>query len=84
MGCLAHTEAVIDFGDDDREDDISDAALTALLPRVHKLKAELEMHLKDGRRGEIVREGGHIALAGPPNAGECCHISVLFICCYKS
>jgi tRNA modification GTPase len=69
MSCLAHTEAVIDFGDDDREDDVSDAAMTALVPRIRQLKAELEAHLQDGRRGEIVREGVHIALAGPPNAG---------------
>jgi hypothetical protein len=34
MSCLAHFEAVIDFGDDDREDDVSDAAITALLPKV--------------------------------------------------
>lgn len=72
MSCLAHTEAVIDFGDDDREDDVSDAALLALQPRVKKLLNELQGHLKDGRRGELVREGIHIALAGPPNAGNCC------------
>ena len=70
MSCLAHTEAVIDFGDDDREDDVSDAALHALQPRVRTLLAELQRHLQDGRRGELVREGIHIALAGPPNAGE--------------
>ena len=70
MSCLAHTEAVIDFGDDDREDDVSDAALHALQPRVRTLLAELQRHLQDGRRGELVREGIHIALAGPPNAGN--------------
>lgn len=70
MSCLAHTEAVIDFGDDDREDDVSDAALHALQPRVRQLLDELQRHLKDGRRGELVREGIHIALAGPPNAGS--------------
>ena len=70
MSCLAHTEAVIDFGDDDREDDITDAAMTALVPKVRLLKEQLEVHLRDGRRGEIVREGVRIALAGPPNAGE--------------
>ena len=69
MSCLAHTEAVIDFGDDDRELDINESALSALIPRVRILQQELEMHLKDGRRGEIVREGVQIALAGPPNAG---------------
>lgn len=70
MTCLAHFEAVIDFGDDDREDDINDSALTALVPKVTRLRDELQRHLQDGRRGEIVREGVHIALVGPPNAGE--------------
>jgi tRNA modification GTPase len=38
LGCLAHTEAVIDFGDDDREDDINDSAMWALIPRIKKLR----------------------------------------------
>ncbi len=78
MSCLAHTEAVIDFGDDDREDDVSDAALHALQPRVRTLLAELQRHLHDGRRGELVREGIHIALAGPPNAGK--FILLVLVC----
>lgn len=61
---------MIDFGDDDREDDVSDDALDALIPRVKTLLKELEHHLQDGRKGEIVRDGVRIALAGPPNAGN--------------
>jgi len=80
MSCLAHTEAVIDFGDDDREDDVSDAALHALQPRVRQLLAELKGHLQDGRRGELVREGILIALAGPPNAGTARLIETLKMC----
>lgn len=68
--CLAHTEAVIDFGDDDREDDVNDSAMWALIPRVRELKSNFEAHLKDGKRGEIVREGIRIALTGMPNAGK--------------
>jgi tRNA modification GTPase len=70
LGCLAHTEAVIDFGDDDREDDVSDSTMYALLPRVQILRDEVAIHLRDGRRGELVRDGVRIALAGPPNAGK--------------
>lgn len=70
LTCLAHTEAVIDFGDDDREDDVNDGAMYSLLPRVKVLREELLSHLQDGRRGELVRDGVKIALAGPPNAGK--------------
>ena len=69
MHCLAHMEAVIDFGDDDRENDVTDDACSALYPRVERLLRDLHAHLDDGRRGEIIREGYRIVLAGPPNAG---------------
>ena len=68
--CLAHTEAVIDFGDDAQEDDIDDSAMLVLVPRVEALRNEVEAHLRDGRKGEIIREGVRIALVGPPNAGK--------------
>ena len=77
MKCLAHTEAVIDFGDDDREDDVNDSAMYALIPKVKELREELEFHLRDGKKGEIIREGIRIALAGPPNAGKSSLINAL-------
>ena len=69
LKCLAHTEAVIDFGDDDREGDINDSAMDALMPKIVRLKKELEFHLQEGRKGEIIRDGIQIVLCGPPNAG---------------
>ncbi len=77
MSCLAHTEAVIDFGDDDREDDINDSAMYSIIPRIEHLRSELQKHLKDGRRGEILREGVNIALVGPPNAGKSSLLNLL-------
>jgi hypothetical protein len=35
MSCLAHFEAVIDFGDDDRESDVSAPPITAVFPTEH-------------------------------------------------
>ena len=69
LRALAHTEAVIDFGDDDRESDINDDAMWALTPKIEQVKSEISVHLRDGKRGELVRDGVRIALAGPPNAG---------------
>ena len=77
--CLAHTEAVIDFGDDDREDDVTDDALLVLTPKVQTLLEEVQHHLSHSKRGEMVREGVRVALVGPPNAGQrttiICHCS---------
>lgn len=70
MKCLAHTEAVIDFGDDDREGDINDSAMDPLIPITHRICQEIRRHLADGRKGEIIREGIKIALVGQPNAGR--------------
>jgi tRNA modification GTPase len=74
-------EAVIDFGDDDREGDISEHVYSPLIPRLDRLLADLDNHLQDGHRGEIVREGLRIVLTGPPNAGGFeVTISFIYIC----
>lgn len=66
--CLAYTEALIDFGDD--EDDVSDAAYDLAVQRVQDLAQSMRAHLADGRRGEILRNGVQVAILGPPNAGK--------------
>ena len=63
-------EAVIDFGDDDREDDVTEEACEKLYPKVRDLIQQLEHQTNDHRRGEIIREGFRIVLTGPPNAGS--------------
>lgn len=65
---LAHTEAVIDFGED--EEDVTDAVYDAAAGDVMELAEEMRTHLRDGRRGEIVRQGVSVAIVGPPNAGK--------------
>jgi tRNA modification GTPase len=39
-------------------------------PALVELRAEIDAHLDDARRGEQLREGLHIAIIGPPNAGK--------------
>lgn len=75
---LAHAEAVIDFGDDERlgEDDILDDdseqwnVWGSVEERMDLLSRSMMSHLKDERKGELVREGVKIAIIGPPNAGK--------------
>jgi tRNA modification GTPase len=60
-------EAAIDFSD---EADISDLAETNGLVAAQSLAHTIKRHLDDDRRGEIVRDGFRIVLAGPPNVGK--------------
>lgn len=50
---------------------------------VSALLVEIEKHLDDGRRGERLRTGVHVAIIGPPNAGKSSLLNILckaFIC----
>ncbi len=63
----ALSEAAIDFSD---EGDVSDKATDGARAIVITLTEALRRHLDDNRRGEILREGFHVVIAGPPNVGK--------------
>lgn len=68
LEAMAELAAAIDFAD---EGDVQDkAAADRMLAPLQRLKQELAAALADGRRGEIVRDGFTVAIAGPPNAGK--------------
>ena len=46
--------SAIDFGDDDRENDIDDSAMYAIAPKVNTLRKEISSQLNDNHRGELV------------------------------
>ena len=73
---LAHAEAVIDFGEDDLDDDSSQIWGT-VLERMELLQQSMQHHLRDGQRGELVRDGLKICIVGPPNAGKSSLFNVL-------
>ena len=65
-GLLARQEAFIEFETEDLPPD-----LDAEVGRgAAALRAEMEAHLADGRRGERLREGLVVAILGAPNAGK--------------
>ncbi|XP_028711775.2 tRNA modification GTPase GTPBP3, mitochondrial isoform X2 [Peromyscus leucopus] len=71
---LAHVEAYIDFGEDDHlEEDVLEQADKD----VRALEAALGSHLRDARRGQRLRSGAHIVVAGPPNAGKSSLVNLL-------
>jgi tRNA modification GTPase len=63
---LAHQEAAIEFAEDGLPTDLDARAIAGAA----KLRAEIEAHLADGRRGELLREGLLFAIIGAPNAGK--------------
>ncbi|KQP60781.1 tRNA uridine-5-carboxymethylaminomethyl(34) synthesis GTPase MnmE [Methylobacterium sp. Leaf112] len=65
---LAGVEAALDFSDEgDVDDDALDAALFA---KARVIRDAIAAALDDGGRGERLRDGFTVVLAGPPNAGK--------------
>jgi tRNA modification GTPase len=64
---LALVEARIDFSD---EADVPEDLMGPALHAAQQLRDEIAAALADGRRGERLRDGLVVAIAGPPNAGK--------------
>lgn len=66
--CMATTEAVIDFGEDEQ---IEEGVMEQVETEIRDLYHALSHHLYDNHRvGEIIRSGVQVAIVGPPNAGK--------------
>jgi tRNA modification GTPase len=63
---LARQEALIDFPDQDLPEEVT----TVVEKEIAELRAEVQSHLADGRRGERLREGLVFTITGPPNVGK--------------
>ena len=77
VGALAHIEAAIDFSDEELPDGhfpgvlYREVGLEAQVSEiVAEVCAEMAEALASGARGEVVRDGFRVALAGAPNAGK--------------
>ena len=49
----------------------------AVRGEVIRLQKEITEHLNDGRRGERLRSGVHVAIVGAPNAGKSSLLNIL-------
>jgi tRNA modification GTPase len=67
IGALALVEARIDFSD---EADVPEDLISPARHVARELAEEIEETLHDEHRGERLREGLVVAIAGPPNAGK--------------
>ena len=73
LRALARLEATIDFSEEDLP-----AGLDRQVRReVGALESEIAAHLGDDRRGERLREGVHMTIIGPPNAGKSSLLNLL-------
>ena len=62
----AWIEANIDFP----EEEIPEGVWEASRRDLRLLLAEMDAQLRDARRGELIRDGFHVAIIGPPNVGK--------------
>ena len=70
----AQAEAAIDFSD---EGDVPAHVWDGFATQVRTLAQSMQLALTEGRRGEILRSGFTVVLAGPPNAGKSSLMNVL-------
>jgi tRNA modification GTPase len=67
LEATALVEAAIDFAD---EGDVGERTFQQAAGVVRDLERAIRRHLDDGHRGEILRGGFQVVLAGPPNVGK--------------
>ncbi len=69
----AWLEGAIDFA----EDEVPATALAESRQSISLILKQIQAHLADGRRGEILRDGLQVAIIGPPNVGKSSLVNAL-------
>jgi tRNA modification GTPase len=64
---VAHLEAFIDFSEDEN---IEDGVLEGVMSSISEINVEINLYLKDGRKGERLRNGVRTVILGEPNVGK--------------
>ncbi|KAF2183875.1 P-loop containing nucleoside triphosphate hydrolase protein [Zopfia rhizophila CBS 207.26] len=63
-------EALIDFSEDQHFDESPAVLCSSVARQVHQLTVQIEAHVANAVRGELLRSGISVALLGAPNAGK--------------
>lgn len=63
-------EALIDFSEDQHFDESPFEFMSSVALQVRYLKRQLDLHIQNAAKGELLRSGISIALLGAPNAGK--------------
>ncbi|RDW83957.1 tRNA modification GTPase [Aspergillus mulundensis] len=63
-------EALIDFSEDQHFDESSDDLILSVASQVRALSRQIELHIQNASKGELMRSGIKVALLGAPNAGK--------------
>src|SRR4029079_2148956 len=66
IAALGRAEAAIDFSDDG----VGETEFAAARDAPQQIVQQIEQHLEDSGRGEVLREGLRLTILGPPNAGK--------------
>jgi tRNA modification GTPase len=67
LDAMARIEATLDFSD---QEDVGEATLSEARTRAEAAAQRLIGHLRQAERGERLREGFNVVIAGPPNVGK--------------
>ncbi|KAF2826517.1 P-loop containing nucleoside triphosphate hydrolase protein [Ophiobolus disseminans] len=63
-------EALIDFSEDQHFDESPAVLCASIADQVRGLRVQMEAHIANALRGELLRNGISVALLGAPNAGK--------------
>jgi tRNA modification GTPase len=67
ISAMALVEANLDFSDEEAVPEDMSAEISAMITEI---RCQIVNHLKDGRSGELLREGLKVVIAGAPNVGK--------------
>ncbi|KAH8726051.1 GTP-binding protein TrmE N-terminus-domain-containing protein [Phaeosphaeriaceae sp. PMI808] len=70
LAARGELEALIDFSEDQHFDESPAVLCASVAKQIHSLRAQMEAHIANALRGELLRNGISVALLGAPNAGK--------------